>query len=147
MSGLSFREWYRDSRKDIPLHLSHQHTGPGGQLFSASPLLTPSLALPQFVPASQLGWQWPVLHLGGGGRKEEQGCMRENKLTEPLVHTGSTCTKDIGICCLLRAPQFKRHGSGPLRKERKGHAGQALYPSSIRAALILLVLYTEVLLP
>lgn len=37
---------------------------------------------------------------------------------------------------------------GPMRKARKGHAGQALglVSSSIRGALLLLVLYIEVLL-
>lgn len=80
----SLKGWSQDSEKDILPHLLHQHTGPGGRLFSASPLQTPSWASPQSVPASQLGWQWPVPHLGGGrerrgreGRAGEgqQGCM------------------------------------------------------------------------
>lgn len=86
--------WCRDSEKDIPLHLSHQHTGPGGQLFSASPLLTPSWASPQSVPVSQLGWQWPVPHLGGGGRgRRDNKVVFEKKQAHQITSPTKQCLK------------------------------------------------------
>ena len=118
---LSLREWRWDSRKDIPLHLSHQHTGPGGQLSSASLLLTPFWASPRSAPASQWGWQWPGLHLGGGRRgvgDNKVVCERKHA-SKPPVHPGSAWSKGNGSCWLLRALGCKGGASGANEKGKE----------------------------